>query len=81
MLLVASPRSFDSAHFYRRLAMPILAICQCGKQYQFKDEVAGRRAKCLDCGQVVYIPGVRVARPAEQQAAPASASPPPPPTP
>jgi hypothetical protein len=43
--------------------MPIVATCQCGKQYTFKDAVAGRRAKCLVCGQVIQIPGVRQALP------------------
>jgi hypothetical protein len=58
--------------------MPILAICPCGKQYLFKDDVAGRRAKCLDCGQVVQIPGVRVSPPTDHAAenAPAAGAPP-----
>jgi len=40
--------------------MPIQVTCACGKTYKFKDEVAGRRAKCPACGAVVAIPGVRV---------------------
>lgn len=40
--------------------MPIQVTCACGKVYKFKDEVAGRRAKCPACGAVVAIPGVRV---------------------
>ena len=39
--------------------MPISVRCACGKEYQFKDEYAGRRAKCLACGQVIRIPGAR----------------------
>ena len=39
--------------------MPITATCQCGKKYTFKDQFAGRRAKCPACGQVVQIPGLR----------------------
>jgi len=53
--------------------MPILVTCQCGKQYKFKDEVAGRRAKCLACGQVVQIPGIRLALPVDQRLPRASA--------
>jgi len=36
--------------------MPIRVTCACGKAYHFKDEFAGRRAKCPACGQVVQIP-------------------------
>ncbi len=36
--------------------MPIRVTCLCGKKYMFKDEFAGRRAKCQACGQVVQIP-------------------------
>ena len=36
--------------------MPISASCPCGKRYQFKDELAGRRAKCSACGQLFSIP-------------------------
>ena len=39
--------------------MPIVVRCACGKEYHFKDEYAGRRAKCPACGQVVRIPGTR----------------------
>ena len=41
--------------------MPIVVRCACGKEYHFKDEYAGRRAKCPACGQVVRIPGTRPA--------------------
>ena len=40
--------------------MPISGTCACGKDYKFKDEFAGRRAKCPACGQVVMIPGRQV---------------------
>jgi hypothetical protein len=40
--------------------MPISVTCACGKAYHFKDEFAGRRAKCSACGQVVVIPGQHV---------------------
>ena len=43
--------------------MPITVACPCGKVYKFKDEVAGRRAKCTICGRVVAIPGLRVMTP------------------
>lgn len=38
--------------------MPIRVTCDCGKVYHFKDEFAGRRAKCPACGIVLTIPGV-----------------------
>ncbi|MGB2796583.1 MAG: hypothetical protein WBD52_11805, partial [Phycisphaerae bacterium] len=41
--------------------MPIAVRCACGKEYKFKDQYAGRRAKCPACGQVVRIPGARPA--------------------
>jgi len=36
--------------------MPIRVTCACGKAYHFKDEFAGRRAKCLACGAETRIP-------------------------
>jgi len=36
--------------------MPIQVTCACGKVYRFKDEFAGRRAKCPACGAMVAIP-------------------------
>ena len=37
--------------------MPIRVTCACGKKYAFKDEFAGRRAKCQACGTEIMIPG------------------------
>ena len=47
--------------------MPIRVSCACGKAYQFKDEFAGRRAKCPACGGIVVIcsTGGSEARPAK----------------
>ncbi len=36
--------------------MPILVNCKCGKQFQTKDENAGRRARCPECGTGLIIP-------------------------
>jgi len=36
--------------------VPILVTCSCGKQFQTKDENAGRRARCPDCGHELIIP-------------------------
>jgi hypothetical protein len=47
--------------------------CACGKQYAWKPELAGKRAKCK-CGAVVKIP-------AEDPAMSAASPPPPPPPP
>jgi prepilin-type processing-associated H-X9-DG protein len=35
----------------------ILVTCKCGKQFQTKDEYAGRRARCPECGADLIIPG------------------------
>jgi len=55
--------------------MPIQCKCQCGKEYTFKEQFAGRRAKCPACGGVVQIPGLRatgvsVPKPADRGAPP-----------
>jgi prepilin-type processing-associated H-X9-DG protein len=34
----------------------ILVACQCGQQFQTKDENAGRRAQCPDCGRELVVP-------------------------
>ncbi len=36
--------------------MPIHIVCQCGKSYMFKDEFAGRRARCPTCNREMLIP-------------------------
>lgn len=36
--------------------MPIKIECSCGKKLSVKDEFAGRRMKCPDCGQPISIP-------------------------
>ncbi len=36
--------------------MPIPVGCQCGKRFQAKDELAGKRVKCPGCGNVLTIP-------------------------
>jgi hypothetical protein len=36
--------------------MSIRVACICGKQYNLKDEFAGRRAKCPACGAVIAVP-------------------------
>jgi hypothetical protein len=39
-------------------SVPITVTCACGKQFQTKDENAGRRARCPDCGRELVIPGL-----------------------
>ena len=39
--------------------MPIPVTCACGKAYLFKDEFAGRHAKCPKCQAIVRIPGTQ----------------------
>lgn len=36
--------------------MPIKVSCQCGKQLLVKDEYAGKRVKCPNCGAILSIP-------------------------
>jgi hypothetical protein len=36
--------------------MSFLAQCACGKSFKVKDEYAGKRGKCPQCGDVVTIP-------------------------
>ncbi len=36
--------------------MPILVTCECGKQFQTRDENVGRRAQCPECGRELIIP-------------------------
>lgn len=36
--------------------MPIKVVCQCGKQFAAKDELAGKRVKCPQCAAVLTIP-------------------------
>jgi PHP family Zn ribbon phosphoesterase len=43
--------------------MTIATTCQCGKKYQVKEELAGRRVKCPACGMTLTIPGGGVAKP------------------
>lgn len=41
--------------------MPVQAICgNCGKRYQLGDHLAGRRAKCKQCGAAFDIPAATV---------------------
>ena len=52
--------------------MPIRFACpDCGKRYQVKDELAGKKAKCQACGKRLLIP-----RPKPRQAKPAPVTPP-----
>lgn len=36
--------------------MSITAQCECGKTFKVKDEHAGKKGKCPDCGSIVLIP-------------------------
>ncbi len=41
------------------MAIPVL--CDCGKSYRLKDEFAGRRVKCRECGVTLQVPTVALA--------------------
>jgi hypothetical protein len=43
--------------------MTIATTCQCGKKYQVKEELAGKRVKCPACGGTLSIPGRDPAKP------------------
>jgi RsiW-degrading membrane proteinase PrsW (M82 family) len=36
--------------------MPILVLCECGRQLRARDELAGRRCRCPACGTLVTVP-------------------------
>jgi hypothetical protein len=41
--------------------VPISVDCnQCGRNYTVRDDAAGRRFKCKECGHVVQVPGAAV---------------------
>ena len=53
--------------------MPIATSCaDCGRSYTIKDELAGKKIKCKDCGAVIAVP---VARKSGGTAAPKKAPP------
>ncbi|MBX7102635.1 MAG: hypothetical protein K1X57_01040 [Gemmataceae bacterium] len=39
------------------MAMPIQFTCDCGRKLLAKDELAGKRVKCPQCGNALAIPG------------------------
>ncbi|WP_406699843.1 DUF1559 domain-containing protein [Singulisphaera sp. Ch08] len=41
--------------------MAILVLCDCGKQFQTREEYAGRRARCSACGREFNLPHAAVA--------------------
>jgi hypothetical protein len=46
--------------------MPVVFACTCGKPLRAKEESAGKKTKCPQCGAIITIPGgsARVATPA-----------------
>jgi len=57
--------------------MPITVACACGKKFKTKDENAGKKGRCPECGAALTIPGgsaPAVARPAAAAARPAASS-------
>lgn len=49
--------------------MAISLTCRCGRRFHLKDELAGKRGKCPDCGALLSIPNAPVARVAAVPAA------------
>jgi hypothetical protein len=53
--------------------MPIIFTCEnCGKRIQVDERVQGKRGRCSRCGQVMRIPGAKVAERAHSPAATAA---------
>jgi predicted Zn finger-like uncharacterized protein len=49
--------------------MPLAVVCpHCGKQFNAKDELAGKRVKCSQCAGVISIPAASAAAPANPAA-------------
>jgi hypothetical protein len=46
----------DRDLFQKERIMSIHFTCSCGKEYQVKDELAGKRAKCKRCGETIRVP-------------------------
>lgn len=44
--------------------MPIVVACNCGKRFQAPDTLAGKQAKCPNCGSVLMIPAPQAPTPA-----------------
>jgi hypothetical protein len=40
--------------------MSITANCSCGKKYQVKEDFAGKKFKCKDCGETVKVPAEQI---------------------
>ena len=36
--------------------MTIYVECSCGQHWKARDEYAGKRGECRDCGQVLFLP-------------------------
>lgn len=43
--------------------MPISATCSCGKEYDVRDEFAGKQIRCDACGKVIVVPKAEPAAP------------------
>src|SRR5258707_5892763 len=69
-----NPRYSKKRRRRRNHTMPIAFVCQCGKRLSSKDETAGRRVRCPNCGGALIVPGS-----AAERAVKAPPPPPPPP--
>src|SRR5437016_25897 len=48
--------SWRSAEQIRSPIVTIAVTCACGKHLRIKDELAGKRVTCPDCGETVLVP-------------------------
>lgn len=49
--------------------MPIQITCSCGRALRVRDEVAGKRARCPGCGNILLIPEPQTSLNADDEAA------------
>lgn len=48
--------------------MPIPVRCSCGRSYQLRDDLAGKRVRCAGCQEPITVPRPDAVRDAEDQA-------------
>ena len=36
--------------------MPLSVTCSCGKRFRVRDELAGKKVKCPECGESISVP-------------------------
>ncbi|HVY60057.1 MAG TPA: hypothetical protein VHF22_00330 [Planctomycetota bacterium] len=47
----------------------IQTICSCGERYEVRDDLAGKKVRCVACSATMYVPGRRPSAPTHAAAA------------